>query len=61
MAKLIDSPAHWLERAEEARIISEDMQDAESRRIVLGIAEVYEKLAKRAQERLSPQGRSTGG
>jgi hypothetical protein len=52
MNALIDDPVHWLARAEEARVIAEDMKDPESRRIMLGIADDYEKLALRARERL---------
>jgi hypothetical protein len=59
MAALIDDPVHWLGRAEVARAIAEDMRDAESRRIMLGIADDYEKLAKRAQERLSREKHGT--
>jgi hypothetical protein len=56
MSALIDDPVHWLARAEEARVIAEDMKDPESRRIMLGIADDYEKLAQRAQERLRRRG-----
>jgi hypothetical protein len=56
MTTLVDDPVHWLGRAEEARAIAEDMRDAESKRIMLGIADDYDKLAKRAQERLRRKG-----
>jgi hypothetical protein len=48
----INDPAHWRQRAEEARVHAEQMTDPESRRMMLNIAEDYEKLAKRAEERL---------
>lgn len=53
----INDPAHWQRRAEEARAHAEQLADPESRRMMLDIAEDYEKLAKRAEERLrgSPQ------
>ena len=59
MAALIDDPVHWLGRAEETRAIAEDMRDAESKRIMLGIADDYDKLAKRAQERRSREKHGT--
>ena len=43
------TPAYWQERAEEARVIAEDMHDAEARRAMLAVAENYEKIAKRAE------------
>jgi hypothetical protein len=38
---ILDSPEHWLERAEKARSIAEQLSDAESRRMMLRIAEDY--------------------
>ena len=48
----INDPAHWRRRAEEARTHAEQMADSESRAMMLNIAQDYEKLAKRAEERL---------
>jgi outer membrane lipopolysaccharide assembly protein LptE/RlpB len=56
MTTLVDDPVHWLGRAEVARAIAEDMRDAESKQIMLRIADDYDKLAKRAQERLRRKG-----
>jgi len=48
-----NDPKHWRERAEEARARAEQMKtDRDARQMMLGIAEDYEKLAKRAEERL---------
>ena len=47
----IHDPAHWRQRAEQARTIAEQMNDPEAKRMMLRIAEDYEKLAKRAEER----------
>jgi len=47
-----NDPKHWRERAEEARARAEQMTDRDARQMMLGIAEDYEKLAKRAEERL---------
>jgi len=40
---------HWRERAEQARAMAERMDDPESLRIILGIAESYDRLADRAE------------
>ena len=48
----INDPKHWRERAEEARVHAEQMNDPESKKAVLRIAEDYEKLAKRAEQRI---------
>jgi len=47
-----NDPKHWRERTEEARARAEQMTDRDARQMMLGIAEDYEKLAKRAEERL---------
>ena len=53
MAKLhINDPKHWRERAEEARVHAEQMADPEAKQTMLKIAEDYEKLAERAEQRL---------
>jgi len=50
---ILDDPQHWLDRAEEMRRLAEDMREPETRRMMLSIAEGYDKLAKRAKERAS--------
>jgi hypothetical protein len=49
----IHEPAHWRKRAEQARTIADQMNDAEARSMMLKIAEDYEKLAKRAEARVA--------
>lgn len=52
MAKIpINDPKHWRERAEEARIVADELTDADSKRRMLRIAEDCEELAKRAEKR----------
>jgi hypothetical protein len=48
-------PAHWQERAREARVLAEQMSDEESRATMLEIARDYDKLAQRAEARQKPE------
>ena len=48
----VNDPKHWRDRAEEMRVLAEQMQDADSKRMMLNIVEEYEKLATRAEVRL---------
>jgi uncharacterized protein YjiS (DUF1127 family) len=48
---LVNDAAHWRVRAREARALAEQMDDPCSRRTMLVIAQDYEKLAARAEER----------
>ena len=41
----------FLERAEEARVIAEDMKSPEAKRMMLGIANEYEEMAQWILER----------
>jgi hypothetical protein len=48
---ILDDFRLWQERAEEARAVAEMMHNGETRRMMLEVAEGYEKLARRAKER----------
>jgi hypothetical protein len=48
-----NNPQHWRDRAEDARILAEQMHDDLSKAMMRRIAEDYEKLAKRASLRAS--------
>jgi hypothetical protein len=50
-AKTTDDPHHWLERAAQMRALSAHIEDAEARKIMLRLADDYEKIADRAAER----------
>jgi hypothetical protein len=48
---LFNNTKHWQERAEEARVHAEQLTDPEAKRMMLEIAESYQRFVKRAQER----------
>jgi hypothetical protein len=48
MTGLLKDPAHWRERADEARRVAETLADPKARKTMLEIAESYERLAERA-------------
>jgi len=46
---------YWRNRAEEARAVATQMKDAHTKAVMLQIAQDYEKLAERAEQRESEQ------
>ena len=48
----VDNPKHWRARAEDSRRHAEQLTDRESKWTMLEIAEGYETLARRAEQRL---------
>jgi len=48
----INDPKYWQERAEGARTLADEMTDPDSKHRMLKIAEVYEQLARHAEQRL---------
>lgn len=46
-----NDPKTWRQRAEEARALAELMSDASARENMLKIADAYEEMAKKAEER----------
>ena len=44
----INDPKHWRDRAKEARALAEQMDDPEGKRMMLRVADDYERLAQRA-------------
>jgi hypothetical protein len=51
--RLFDDPQHWRERADEARTTAALIRDAETKATMLRIANDYERLARRTEERLA--------
>jgi hypothetical protein len=49
-------PEHWRRRAEESRVLAEQMSDQTFRQMMLRIADDYDKLAVRAAMRLQGHG-----
>lgn len=49
---LIDNEKYWRSRAEEARVVAESIQEEQSRQIMLGIADDYERMAQLTAQRL---------
>jgi len=56
-ASLINDPEHWRDRAREKRELAERLRNAQAKQAMLRIANDYERLAQRAEERSrgSPQ------
>ena len=48
---ILDDPQHWRDRAEEVRSLADQMSDPQTRRMLEGVADDYETLAKGAEER----------
>jgi hypothetical protein len=55
---VIYDPEHWRRRAAEARALANTLGDPDAKKTMLGIADGYDRLAKRAAERaISPEGK----
>jgi hypothetical protein len=56
MLGLLDNAKYWRSRAEEARMVAESLEDAQSKLIMLGIARDYERIAELAEQRVKSGG-----
>jgi hypothetical protein len=52
MPILLNNPAHWHLRAQEARLLAAQLEDLEAKSATLAIADEYDRLAVRAQKRM---------
>jgi hypothetical protein len=55
MSVPLNDPAHWFDRAKEARALADQMADPEAKRRMLVVADDYMRLAKRAEARAAGQ------
>jgi hypothetical protein len=56
MPILLNNPAHWHLRAQEARLLAAQLEDTEAKAATLKIADEYDRLAVRAAKRLEEMG-----
>jgi hypothetical protein len=55
MPRLLNNPAHWHLRAQEARLLASYLDDPEAKDSILKMAEEYDRLAIRAKQRMQDQ------
>ena len=55
MPILLNNPAHWHLRAQEARLLASHLEDPEAKAATLRIAEEYERLAVRVAQRMEQE------
>jgi hypothetical protein len=58
MLSLLSNVTHWRNRAEEARSLAEHLTTGDARRVMLGIAEDYDRLAQGGEARIAASTRS---
>jgi hypothetical protein len=57
---VLNDPAHWRQRAEEARAMAEVISDPGAKQTMLRVAAGYEEMARKAERRILTQPSSTG-
>jgi hypothetical protein len=53
MSILLNNPAHWHLRAQEARLLAAQLEDLVAKEATLKIADEYDRLAVRAAKRMA--------
>jgi hypothetical protein len=53
MPTLLNNPAHWHLRAQEARLLAAALEDPEAKSATLKIADEHDRLAVRAAKRMA--------
>lgn len=53
MLSLLNDVMHWRSRAEEVRGVAKHLPNQEARRVMLGIAEGYDRLAQGGEARIA--------
>jgi hypothetical protein len=53
MITYMDNPELWRKRAEEVRVQAEQVSDGPARRGMLAVAEGYERMAERTEQRIA--------
>ena len=48
MPQRVNNPRYWRNYAEETRTIADQIKDPECKRLLMGVAETYAELARRA-------------
>ena len=59
MPLLLNNPAHWHRRAEEAHLIAQQLEGSEAQAAILKIADEYDRLAVRAEARMNQPRKET--
>ena len=54
-----DDPAHWRQRAQASRAEADRLNDPGAKRMMLEIAEAFERLADLAEKRGKPKGEAS--
>jgi hypothetical protein len=52
----LNDSKHWRDRAAEMRVLSDGMNDQDAQRLMLKLANDYDKLADRAEDRAARDG-----
>jgi hypothetical protein len=60
MLSLLNDVTHWRNRAEEARGLAAHLTNSEARRVMLSVAEGYDRLAQDGEARIAARTRRVG-